>query len=375
MAADDENNATDDERTDSGSTERERTDESLREERHKTDRALAERQVMEEDADASVKESREISDASVNEAREKTDRERQKTTPKGATNPAIVSERAHEDEALKDERASADESLRRERDESARALKNLLPLERSKTDRNLLTERARSDAAISNRDDFMGIASHDLRNLLGGIVMSAGTIARRVPDNEKGKNILVETDRIQRYTARMNRLIGDLVDVARINAGKLNVVPERNDAAKLIAEAIDTFESVASDKGITLEAKLIRQYLPAEFDYDRMLQVLANLITNAIKFTFKGGRIVVRGERTGDEVSVSVSDTGSGIPDHMLGAVFERFWQVGQNDQRGLGLGLYISKCIVEAHGGTIWAESKEGEGSTFSFTMPGAAD
>ena len=374
MAVDDKGSMSD-EGTDSGSTERDRTDESLREERNKTDRALAERQVVEDDADALVKESRDISDASVNAAREEADREQQKATPKSASNAAIDSERAREDEALKDERASADESLRREREESARALKNLFPLERSKTDRHLLTERARSDAAILNRDDFMGIASHDLRNLLGGIVMSAGTIARRVPDNEEGKKILVETVRIQRYTARMNRLIGDLVDIARINAGKLNVVPERNDAAKLMAEAVDTFESLASDKGITLEAKLIQQYLPGEFDYDRMLQVLANLITNAIKFTFTGGRIVVRGERTGDELRVSVSDTGSGIPDHMLTAVFERFWQVGRDDQRGLGLGLYISKCIVEAHGGTISAESEEGEGSTFSFTMPGAAD
>lgn len=371
MAVDDGNDSKNDERTDRGSKERDRTDESLRGERNKTDRALAERQVVEDDADALVRESREIADASVNAAREKADREQQKTT----SHAAVVSERAQEDEALKDERASADESLRREREVNARALKNLLPLERSKTDRNLLTERARSDAAISSREDFMGIASHDLRNLLGGIVMSAGNIARRIPDNEDGQKILVETERIRRYTARMNRLVGDLVDVARINAGKLDVVPERNDAAKLIAEAVDTFESVASDKGITLKAELIQQHLPAEFDSDRMLQVLANLITNAIKFTFQGGRIFVRGERTGDEILVSISDTGCGIPDHLLTAVFERFWQVGENDQRGLGLGLYISKCIVEAHSGRIWAESTEGEGSTFSFTMPSAGE
>ena len=375
MTVDHGNNSKNEGPTNSGATERDRTDESLRDERKKADAAQANRQDVEDAADALVKESREISDASVTAAREKADRKHQDATPKNASNATIDSERAHEDKALKDERASADESLRREREESARALKNLFPLERSKTDRDLLTERARSDAAIENRDDFMGIASHDLRNLLGGIVMSAGTIARHVSGNEEGTKILVETNRIQRFTARMNRLIGDLVDVARINAGKLNVVPERNDAAKLIAEAIDSFESAASDKGITLEAELIQEYLPAEFDYDRMLQVLANLITNAIKFTFKGGRIVVRGERTGDELRVSVSDTGCGIPDHVLPAVFERFWQVGQNDQRGLGLGLYISKCIVEAHKGRIWAESKEGEGSTFSFTMPGAAD
>lgn len=375
MAIDDGNGSTKGDSKDGRSPERDRTDESLREERDKTDRALAERQVVEDDADALVRESREISDASVSAARQKADSEKQKTTPENASNAALDHERALEDAALQDERATADERLRREREESARALKTLLPLERSKTDRHLVTERARSDDAVSSRDDFMGIASHDLRNLLGGIVMSAGTIARRVPDTDEGKKILVETSRIQRYTARMNRLIGDLVDVARINAGKLNVVPEQQDAAKLIAEAVDTFEAAASEKGITLEAKLIQQYLPAEFDYDRMLQVLANLITNAIKFTFQGGRIVVRGELAGDELRVSVSDTGSGIPDHMLNAIFERFWQVGQDDKRGLGLGLYISKCIVEAHGGRIWAESKPEEGSVFSFTLPCAAN
>ena len=357
------------------SQERERTDESLREERKKTDRALAHRQVVEDDADELVRQSREHSDAYVDAARDKADKEQAGTGPEEGSIAAVVEARALEDEALQDERASADESLQREREESARALRTLLPLERSKTDRNLLTERARSDDDISNRDDFMGIASHDLRNLLGGIVMSAGTIARRVADNEEGKKILVETNRIQRYTARMNRLIGDLVDVARINAGKLNVMPEQADAAKLIAEAVEMFESSAAEKGITLVAEIVQQYLPVQFDYDRMLQVLSNLITNAIKFTFEGGRIRVRGERAGNEVRVSISDTGSGIPGHMLTAVFERFWQVGQNDQRGLGLGLYISKCIVDAHGGRIWAESTVGEGSTFSFTIPCAAD
>jgi signal transduction histidine kinase len=104
-----------------------------------------------------------------------------------------------------------------------------------------------------------------------------------------------------------------------------------------------------------------------------MLQVLANLITNSIKFTAQGGSIWVRAERAGDELRFSISDTGAGIPDHMLEAVFERFWQVDKNDRRGLGLGLYISRCIVEAHRGRIWAESRLGEGSRFWFTLPAA--
>ena len=125
---------------------------------------------------------------------------------------------------------------------------------------------------------------------------------------------------------------------------------------------------------LTMNLKLTERPLTTEFDHDRMLQVLANLISNAIKFTPEGGGIRVRGERTGDWLRLTVGDTGVGIPDTMLESVFERFWQVGENDRRGLGLGLYIARYIVQAHGGTIWAESKVGEGSTFCFTLPKSA-
>jgi signal transduction histidine kinase len=102
-----------------------------------------------------------------------------------------------------------------------------------------------------------------------------------------------------------------------------------------------------------------------------MMQVFANVIANAIKFTPRDGKISIHGERVEDELRFCVSDTGSGIPAHMLESIFERFWQVGKNDRRGLGLGLYISKCLVETHGGTIWAQSQLGEGSKLCFTLP----
>ncbi|MEX2080974.1 MAG: ATP-binding protein, partial [Dehalococcoidia bacterium] len=111
--------------------------------------------------------------------------------------------------------------------------------------------------------------------------------------------------------------------------------------------------------------------LVAVFDRDRKLQVLANLIANAIKFTPRGGKVNVRAEAGRGTVRFCISDSGVGIPAPMLEAIFERFWQVGENDRRGQGLGLYISKCIVEAHGGRIWAESKVGEGSQVYFTLP----
>jgi signal transduction histidine kinase len=353
--------------------ERDRTDESLRTEREETDRALVERQrAAEGDADLVVRRARGNADAVLEAARDKADERLERRPNPVATRAAIAEERGIEDETLRDERAAADESLRMEREENALALSRLLPLERDKTDRFLLTERARSDDAVSYRDDFLGIVSHDLRNLLAGIVLSAGLLSKQNAETEDAKQTRVRMQRIQRYAARMNRLIGDLVDVASIDAGKLSVTAVPGDSRALVAEAVDLFQAAASAKGISLDIDIVEFALPGTFDHDRMLQVLANLITNAIKFTPDGGRIAVQGERDGDGLRFCIRDNGTGIPAGMLDAVFERFWQVGKNDKRGLGLGLYISKCIVEAHGGTIWAESKLGEGSRFWFTVPG---
>jgi signal transduction histidine kinase len=356
--------------TNEASAEREQTNESLRKEREKTDHALAERQAAEEDSDQAVHRARESADAVLTEARARAD-ERLEVSAHVGADATLAEERVLEDQALQEERASADETLRREREENARVLSRLLPLEREKTDRFLLTERARSDVALSNRDNFLGLVSHDLRNLLGGIVLSAELLSARAPENEDGAQILGTTVRIQRYAARMNRLIGDLIDVSSIDAGKLAVTPVPGDVTPLIAEAVDTFQAAASAEGISLQTEIVEAPLLAEFDHDRMLQVLANIIANAIKFTSRGGSVQVRGECAGDELRFSISDTGSGIPANLLEAIFERFWQVGKNDRRGVGLGLYISRCIVEAHGGKIWAESTLGEGSRFCFTLP----
>jgi signal transduction histidine kinase len=217
----------------------------------------------------------------------------------------------------------------------------------------------------------MGMVSHDLRNLLSGIVMNSMLIAEEASVSDEGRRTIAGMKRIERYAARMKRLIGDLVDVVSIDAGKLAIELEPFDASTLITEAVEAFAQAASQKGITLESGKIEPLLMVELDRERMLQVLANLITNALKFTPQGGRIVVAGERVGDELRLCVSDTGMGIPGDMLEAVFERFCQVGKNDQRGLGLGLHISRCIVDAHGGKIWVESKLGEGSRFHFTLP----
>lgn len=355
--------------------ERAQTDESLRTERQSVDHAIVERRTdLEESADDLVARAREQADVVLDAAREKADHKMDVTEPGPPVRKAVARARAREDEVLQDERAAADETLRRERDEEARTLAALLPLEREKTDRYLLTERARADVALANRDDFLGMVSHDLRNLLSGVAMNATMIAEKASDSDEGRRTVAGMKRMHGYVARMNRLIGDLVDVVSIDAGKLALRRESSDAAALLTEAVDAFGLSASSKGISLACSRVDAELRISFDRERMLQVLANLVTNALKFTDRGGRVVLSGERVGNELHLSVRDSGAGIPPHMLEAVFERFWQVGKNDQRGLGLGLYIAKCIVDAHGGRIWAESALGVGSTFHITLPATA-
>jgi signal transduction histidine kinase len=211
------------------------------------------------------------------------------------------------------------------------------------------------------------MVSHDLRSLLGGIVMSTDLIAC----NPGGSGVLADTDNIQRYAARMNRLIGDLVDVVSIDAGKLSVISVDCEATDVVSEVVATFVAAAADKGITLAADVAPVPMRVELDCERILQVLANLITNAMKFTPRGGSILLHTRRSGEELRFSVHDTGCGIRTDMIEAIFHRFWQAGRDDRRGLGLGLYISRCIVEAHGGRIWAESEPGDGTTISFSLP----
>jgi signal transduction histidine kinase len=348
-------------------TERGNTDESLRIERTKTDQALVDRQAaVDDNADQIVEHARSMADAVLATARIAAD----KLLHAGSDErvppyTALAEQRAAEDDVLQGTRDDADETVREQREESARVLAALLPLERQKTDRYLLTERARSDDALAHRDHFLGIVTHDLRDLLSGIVVSAALL----PDDASGPNGTKQ--RIQRYAARMNRLIGDLLDVASIEAGQLKVVTAFGDWSALIEEVAALFEPLASARGITLELASAERSLAMRFDHDRMLQVLANLIANALKFTPRGGRIRVEVERGTDELRCAVHDTGSGIPAHMLEAVFQRFCQGRNNDRRGIGLGLYITRCIVEAHRGRIWAESIEGVGSTLRFSLP----
>jgi signal transduction histidine kinase len=348
---------------------RAQTNESLRTERGKTDTELGKtRGAVERSEDALVRRARTAADEVLLLARETADSKGEERRT-----PAVMEERTVADAALETERTTADESIRREREERVRALAGLLRLEREETDQHLLTERGFSDEALGARDIFLAMVSHDLRTMLGGIAMTTDLLSREAGGANSKATVLQRVETIQRLTARMNRLIGDLVDVASIEAGKFLVVPAEGDLLALVRESVEVFQASADARAVQLTAQTDGSPLLARFDPVRLLQVMANLLNNAIKFSPPGGHISIGARSSDGEIRVSVTDTGPGIAAGNLEAIFGKFWQVGRHARTGLGLGLYISRCILEAHGGRIWAESAAAAGSTFSFSLPSA--
>ncbi len=357
--------------------QREQTNQSLNSERRTDDALALKRKLTQDMADEIVDRARGQADEVLVAARHRADIKLDCEGGEGGLTPevareAVAQERVDEDVMVQKERDCADDNLRWERDEQARILAALLPLERSRTDRFLLTERGLSDDAVVNRDDLMGMVSHDLQNLLAGIAIHARVLASKASDSEEGRRTVTGMARIERYVAGMNRLIGDLVDVTSIDAGKFAVQPEPGNVTEMVSEGIASVAQSAEEKGLALEFATDGHVLHGIFDRERMLQVIANLIANAMKFTPSGGAIDVKVERVEDKILVSVLDTGEGIAEEMREAIFDRFAQVGKLKPKGLGLGLYISKSIVEAQGGRIWAEGNPaGPGSAFYLTIP----
>ena len=347
---------------------RQQTDESLRLERERADAALAENADLVDDvADAVIAKARVHADEVLSTARARSDRRARRTPASGMTPTLLAKERGIEDRVLREERADADAVLKLERAEHVA----LLAIEREDTDQDLVRERERSDDALATRDEFLAIVSHDLRTLLNQVMGFAALITMEVSGHGALGQIEQDAERIQRAGRRMNRLIGDLTDVAGIHAGRLQVAPYESDPGPVVTEALDTFQAQVLARGLSLVAEVAEPLPVVVFDPPRILQVLTNLLSNAIKFTPHGGSVILRVERNGLELRLSVTDTGIGIPQDKLAAVFQRYLQIGTNDRRGVGLGLYISKCIVEGHGGRIWAESTPGVGSVFAFTLP----
>ena len=172
----------------------------------------------------------------------------------------------------------------------------------------------------------------------------------------------------------MTHMISDLVDAASLETGTLSLDQRENELDRVIADALDLLQPLADARSLQLDIDL-GGIDRAFCDRERIVQVLSNLVGNAIKFTPSGGRIHVTAEPWGDMVRIAVSDDGPGIAAEQIPRIFDRYWHLAQRESRqGAGLGLYIAKGIVENHGGRIWVESTLGHGSTFYFTLPGVA-
>ena len=231
-----------------------------------------------------------------------------------------------------------------------------------------------SREAVAVRDEVLAIVSHDLRNPLSVISMCASTISEEpLPE----ASTIVDLARTMHQSAEwMHVIIQDLLDVARLESGRLVMNRTAETPAALIDRAIELHRPLADEGGLALAAQVDSGLPSVAVDAARVSQVLANLIGNALKFTRQGGTIRVGAMASAAGVTVSVADTGRGIGADHLPHLFDRFWQVRRNDvTRGTGLGLAIAKGIVEAHGGTIWAESTEGVGTTLRFTLPAARE
>jgi signal transduction histidine kinase len=224
--------------------------------------------------------------------------------------------------------------------------------------------------AIQLRDQVLGIVAHDLRNPLGSVLMHTDLLRRQgAPESRSPKSV----EAIERAATRMSRLIQDLLDVSRMEAGHLSIEKASLPAAQVVADAVVAQRELAASASLELGLDVAAGLSDVSADRDRLLQVFANLIANAVKFTELGGRVTVGAAQGDGEVLFRVADTGPGIAAQDLPRLFERFWQARQTDRRGAGLGLAIAKGIVEAHGGRIWVESTPGRGSTFFFTIPTA--
>ncbi len=231
--------------------------------------------------------------------------------------------------------------------------------------------------AIRARDDMMGIVSHDLRNPASAVKMLAGSILAESHERDDiPPDVTERVEIIQQAAAQIDALIQDLLDVTRLEAGRLTVSPRDVAPAPLVEAALYAMRTLAESTGVTLEASYDGALPPVHADPERVTQLLSNLVGNALKFTPAGGRVEVRVQPYHEGVVVSVTDTGEGIPAEQLPHVFDRFFQVSNakmGGRHGAGLGLPIARGIVEAHGGTIWIESAPGRGTVVRFTLPGA--
>ncbi|AUX42499.1 histidine kinase [Sorangium cellulosum] len=243
---------------------------------------------------------------------------------------------------------------------------------RSAIEVDLGRQVARERLAVRARDDLVAVVSHDLKNPLSVIRMASSMLevplaAERSEPMRRMRGIV---ERIQRSADRMETLIHDLLDLAKIEAGRFAVSPRPARALTLLDEVLLVLLPLAEVKRISV-SRSVPEDLNVRADPERFFQIMSNLIGNAVKYTPEGGAIQIEARRTHAGAQFLVRDSGPGIPAAQQARLFERYWQARRGTTNGSGLGLYIAKGIIEAHGGKIWVESEPGRGSSFLFSMP----
>jgi signal transduction histidine kinase len=234
----------------------------------------------------------------------------------------------------------------------------------------LVAERWRTEV-LRRREDLLAMVSHDLKNPLTAIEVASCSLEKQLsPDQCRGR-AGQQVSTIRRSAQRMSALIRDLLELAAAEAGRLVIHAERHDAAALLTEAIEMMQPLAAQKSLRLSPERPNEPLMVLCDRERILEVLSNLIGNAIKFGPERSTVAITARACGNDAWFSVTDTGPGIPPEQLSYIFDRFWHRAQSPWGGFGLGLAITKKLIEAHGKKVWVQSRAGAGSTFFFSLP----
>jgi signal transduction histidine kinase len=230
---------------------------------------------------------------------------------------------------------------------------------------------ARLEGREPNKD-LISIVCHDLKDPLASIVMGAGYLKKAVAPGDGASRRVV--DAIGRSADRMSQVVGDFHDVAKLEMGAITIDPRPCDVVAALQGALEGFSAQARERKVELRLEDPGEPVVARCDRARLVQIVSKLVANGLKFTPPGGRVTVRVGREGDRVRVRVEDTGRGIPPERLPEIFDRAANARRSPRDGPGMGLAIVRGLVELHGGEVSVESRMGEGSVFSFTLPAAA-